>query len=34
MTIFNTTIPKGKNDLENVFELSKYIFPELKLYLS
>ena len=31
--IFNTTIPKGKNEVENVLDLSKYIFPELKQYI-
>lgn len=28
--IFNTTLPKRKSDTENIIELSKFIFPELR----
>ena len=28
--IFNTTIPKGNNEVENLLDLSRYIFPELQ----
>jgi hypothetical protein len=28
--IFNTTLPKGNNETENIIELSKFIFPELR----
>ena len=30
MIIFNTTIPKGNNEVENLLYLSRYIFPELQ----
>ena len=28
--VFNTTIPKGTNEVENILDLSRYIFPELR----